>query len=197
MAELYQHYSRLFMSDSIMEDRRNVAHWYALYVRSRFEKKVNAILREKGLESYLPLRTVLKQWSDRKKKVLEPLFSCYVFVRISLRERIYAVESHGVVRMVSFNGHPSPIPDDEIHAVKTVLEGADTFETTQYFGVGQMVEVITGPLEGIRGRLIQHRGQKRLLVGIAQIKQAITVEVNEWEVKSVWDQGVEATKAYS
>ncbi|MFQ5710087.1 MAG: transcription termination/antitermination NusG family protein, partial [bacterium] len=89
---------------------QNSSHWYALYTRPRFEKKVDLLLQEKGLESYLPLHTVLRRWSDRWKKVEEPLFSCYVFVRILLSQRIHAVQTDGVVRIVSFTGTPSPIP---------------------------------------------------------------------------------------
>lgn len=171
------------MRDPVFEERQTVAHWYAFYTRPRFEKKVDLMLREKGLESYLPLRTVHRRWSDRWKKVEQPLFSCYVFVKIALRDKIYAVQTDGVVRMVSFNGTPSPIPDDEINAVKNVLEHADSFETTHYLAIGQMVEVIRGSLEGIRGTLVEHRGQKRLLVAIEQIRQAISVEVSEMDVQ--------------
>ena len=183
------------MRDPVVEERQTVAHWYALYTRPRFEKKIDLKLREKGLESYLPLHTVRRRWSDRWKKVEQPLFSCYVFVKIALRDKIYVVQTHGVVRMVSFNGTPSPIPDVEINAVKNVLEHADSFETTHYLAIGQMVEVIRGSLEGIRGRLVEHRGQKRLLVAIEQIRQAITIEVNEFDVQPVAQQDVDARTA--
>lgn len=184
------------MRDSVTEDRCNVTHWYALYTRPRFEKKVDLKLREKGLESYLPLHTVLRRWSDRWKKVELPLFSCYVFVRIPLREKVYAVQTYGVVRMISFNGTPSPIPDEEIKAVKKILEGADSFETSHYLALGERVEVIRGPLEGIRGRLIEHRGQRRLLVGIEQIRQGISIEIDERDVIPVVDELADSRGIY-
>jgi transcription antitermination factor NusG len=170
-----------------MEDRRNFPRWYALYTRPRFEKKVDLTLRKKGLESYLPLHTVFRRWSDRRKKIEEPLFSGYVFVRIPLSERICAVQTDGVVRMVSFNGTPSPIPDEEINAIRNILEQTDSFETTQYLAIGNRVEVIRGPFKGIRGLLIEYRGRKRLLIGIEQIRQAISVEVSEFDVHPVTD----------
>lgn len=176
------------MRDALTVHRRDVLNWYALYTRPRFEKMVDSLLCEKGLESYLPLQTFRRQWSDRKKKVQEPLFSCYVFVRVASQQRMHAVETRGVVRMVSFNGTPSRIPDDEINALKGVLEKADFFEPAPYLAVGQMVEVIRGPFKGIRGRLTQHRGQKRLLVGIEKIRQAIRVEVDGSEVRPLIDQ---------
>jgi transcription antitermination factor NusG len=178
-----------------MEDRLDFSRWYALYTRPRFEKKVDSTLRKKGLESYLPLQTVFRQWSDRRKKIEEPLFSGYVFVKIPLRARICAVQTDGVVRMVSFNGTPSPIPDEEINAIKNILERADSFETTQYLAIGNRVEVIRGPFKGIRGLLIEHRGRKRLLVGIEQIRQGISVEIGESDVHPVTDQSTDAKAA--
>jgi transcription antitermination factor NusG len=94
--------------------------------------------------------------------------------------------------MVSFTGIPSPIPDEEINAIKNILERADAFETTQYLAIGNRVEVIRGPFKGIRGRLIEHRGRKRLLVGIEQIRQAISVEVSEFDILSLTDQSADA-----
>lgn len=178
-----------------MEDLRNISHWYALYTRPRFEKKVDSLLREKGLESYLPLRTVLRQWSDRKKKIREPLFSCYVFVRVTSREFIYAVQTDGVVRMVSFNGPPAPIPDQEIETLKKILEKTDSFEMAPYVAFGQTVEVIRGPFAGIRGYLLEHHRDRKLLIGIEQIRQAISIEVNDSDVRPVVTQSIDRKAA--
>ena len=46
--------------------------------------------RGKGIESYLPLKKVLKQWSDRKKWVEEPLFRSYIFIHADLKGRASA-----------------------------------------------------------------------------------------------------------
>ncbi len=165
-----------------MTDYGNTRRWYALYTRPRFEKKVNALLQEKGLESFLPLQTVLSQWSDRKKKIDKPLFSRYVFVYVSFRQIIHAIQTHGVARVLSCNGSPSAIPEEEINAIKQVLEKADSFENGHYLHLGQKVEVIRGPFQGLRGRLIEQRGQKRFLVGIERIGQALIVQINERDV---------------
>jgi transcription antitermination factor NusG len=148
---------------------------------------VDSELREKGLTSYLPLQTVMRRWSDRWKKIQEPLFRCYVFVRIPLKDRIRAVQTTGVVRMVCFNGTPSPIPDAEMNAVRRILDHDLPFEPAQFLAVGQTVEVIRGALEGIRGKLIQRRGQRRLLVGIEKIGQGISVEIAEMDVRLIAD----------
>ena len=154
------------MKASNLERKTNDLNWFALYTRPRFEKKVASGLHDKGLEYFLPLQTVLRQWSDRLKKVEEPLFSCYMFVRIPWNQRILAIQTHGVVRMVCCNGGPSPIPENEINGIRRVLECAESFEVMQYLDVGQIVKVIDGPLEGVCGRLIEYRGQKKLSVGL-------------------------------
>ena len=94
-----------------MEDKRRESHWYALYTRPRVEKRVASILEEKEIRAFLPTRSVMRQWSDRKKVVEEPLFPSYVFVFADLAERYCSLQSTGVVRMVQFNGKPARIPD--------------------------------------------------------------------------------------
>ncbi len=160
-----------------MTPHPDTPRWFALYTRARFERRVERELQEKGLESYLPLHTVIRQWSDRKKKMQAPLFSCYVFVRLPLKQRMRAVAMDGVVRMVGFNGMPSPIPDSEIESIRRILDNDIPFEPVPYLPIGQRVEVMYGPFAGLRGRLIQYRGRKRLVVGIEQIKQSISVEI--------------------
>lgn len=117
------------------------------------KKKLHFSFRRRGLENFLLIHTVSRRWSDRWKKVEEPLFSCYVFVRIPLKERIYAIQTHGVVHMVSFNGVPSPIRDQEMNVLKKILEESDSVENTDFLMSGQPVEVVRGPFAGIQGRL--------------------------------------------
>lgn len=163
----------------------DAAKWYALYTRARFEKKVDFQLKEKGIESYLPLRTVVRQWSDRKQKVEEPLFKSYIFVHVPPADRILALQTFGVVRMVNFKGVPAVIPDEQIEAVKRVLQEIETVELIDYLTIGQMVEVINGPLIGLRGILIEKRGRNRLVITIDQIKQALSVEIRVENVQAV------------
>lgn len=160
-------------------------YWYALYTRPRHEKRVDWQLKQKGIESYLPLQQVVRRWSDRKKRVEEPLFRCYVFVHITLKDSLPALQTHGVVRMVSFNGQPASIPDEQIDAVKRILQERRALEPCDYFTLGQRVEVVYGPLTGIEGILVQKRGHNRLVVAIDSIRQALSVEVDAEEVRAV------------
>ncbi len=160
-------------------DPRVTPFWYALYTRSRAEKKVDKELTNRGIEHFLPLIRQVRQWSDRKKIVEMPLFPGYVFVNIRLKDRIPVLQSEGAVRLVSFNGKPAPIPRSQVEDVRRLLGGQSKpkLEPFAYFNVGDWVKIVHGPFAGVKGKLIQHRGQTRLLVGIALIEQAVSVEV--------------------
>ena len=99
----------------------NLLRWYAVYTRSRYEKKSAFLLNEQGIEAYVPLRRVLRQWSDRRKLVFEPVIHSYVFVKANkmLYEKVLGIE--GVVRYIYFGGKPAPIPDRQIETMKTVV----------------------------------------------------------------------------
>lgn len=162
-------------------DRR----WYAFYTRPNHEKRVEAQLQEKGLESYLPLRTVIRRWSDRRKQIQEPLFRCYVFVHADEKERVAALETHGVVRMIWFNGKPAVVRDEEIEAIQCILRERPAAEACVPIEIGEYVEIIRGPLTGIQGRMIMTKGAGRLVVSIDSIGQAVNFDVDVEDVKPV------------
>jgi len=160
-------------------------HWYALYIKSRHEKKVDKQLLDKGIESYLPLRKVLRQWSDRKKWVEEPLFRCYVFIRVTERDRLRALQTYGSVRVVSFNGKPARVRDEEIENIRLILREVENVEPCPAVEVGDVVEVTRGPLRGQRGRLEQVRDGHRLVVTIDSIHQALRFNIDILDVRVV------------
>src|SRR5512139_711107 len=118
------------------------SNWYAIYTRPHHEKKIADKLHQNHIEAYLPLRTTLKQWSDRKKKVSVPLFSCYLFVRIKPVEYFRVLNVPGVVRYVTFEGKAVPIPDAQILLIKNLLEyELETPEDRVPMHSGDLVEV--------------------------------------------------------
>lgn len=153
--------------------------WYALYTRPRHEKKVHEQLKEKGVESFLPMIERIRQWKDRKKKVEMPLFNSYVFVKIDLKNRYDALQTHGVVRMVSFGGTPASIPDWQIEQLQQVISHPETLQLENYLREGDWVEVIEGPFRGIRGRLRELRGQTRVVINIDGIYQSASFVIEK------------------
>lgn len=173
------------MNESIYGDLNILPQWYALHTRSRHEKKVDAKLKEKGIVSYLPLNTIYRRWSDRYKKVQQPLFSCYIFVNIALKDRLPILQTDGAVGLVSFNGIPATIPEDQINAIKKILERSQTVDYADFFTPGKKVKVIQGPLKGIQGTLIYNKSNNRLVVAIDGIKQAISVEIDPRDLQLI------------
>ncbi|NIR73133.1 UpxY family transcription antiterminator [candidate division KSB1 bacterium] len=175
-------------------DPKTERHWYALYTRPRFEKKVDEELKQKGLESLLPLRSVIRFWSDRKKKIAEPLFPSYVFVHANSKERYQSTQTDGVVRMVSFSGQPARIPEEQIQSIRRILEHGYDPEPHQYLNAGDEVEVTVGPLQGTKGYLLEQRGSSRLVISIDAIRQSVAIEVERGQIRKIGSGGDKKTK---
>lgn len=159
--------------------------WYALYTKPRYEKKVASQLQEKNIESYLPLKRILKQWSDRKKWVEEPLFRSYIFIHTDLRDQQRALYTHGVLKLVTFGNQPALVREEEIDTIKKILYEDSDVEACFPVSIGDTVEIARGPLMGLRGRLEDIRGSKRLVVVIDSIKQALRFSVKLSDIKIV------------
>jgi len=153
-------------------------HWYAIKTRNRHEKQVFDRLQKKEVETFLPLQTTYRYWSDRKKKVTVPLFYCYVFVKMALKDRMSILQTDGVVHIVSFNKIPAPIPDIQIDSLKKISSDEILISKADYFTVGQLVEVIHGPLKGARGILKKIKEKSRLILTVDVLKQAVSVDID-------------------
>jgi transcription antitermination factor NusG len=164
-----------------------VKTWLAVYTRSRAEKKVALELEYQGIEHYVPLQRKLRKWSDRKKWVEMPLISGYVFVHITLRDYETVLKTLGVVAFVRFEGKPAAISDEQIDSLKRMLRQHEiTVEVShELFNEGDEIEVIAGPLIGMKGTLVKKKGKKRVAIQLSQLNISFLVEVplNEIEKK--------------
>ena len=157
----------------------HVKYWYAVYVRSRQEKKVHHLLLEKGIKSSLPLIKTTRKWSDRKKKVEIPLFRGYVFVKIDVgRDKLSILQTNGVVKFIGIHNKPSRIPDEEIHWVHIMAEKSDTVQNEKEIPVGQKVRVSAGPFKGIEGMVMRSGNRSRLVVLMETIMHAVSIEIS-------------------
>jgi len=155
--------------------------WYAVYTKSRYEKRLAENLREKGIEAYVPLRKVVRQWSDRKKLVAEPLIRSYCFVRPKPGPKQYreVLDTDGAVRFVWFSGKPAPIPNKQIDILK-VITGADV-EVDVLPGSllkGSKVRINAGPLAGVTGELVSVAGRHKVLIKIDHLEQVLTISIS-------------------
>ena len=158
--------------------------WFALYTKSRAEKKVYKELLQRGFEVYLPLRKELRQWSDRKKWVEMPVINSYVFVHIQMTDYLRVFEAHGVVSYVSHKGKAVIIPAREIEAMKRTVDSNLTFNVeTSSIQKGQTITIASGPLKGITGEVLEVQGAKKFFLQISHIGYTLVVTLDDDEAK--------------
>ena len=158
--------------------------WFAIWTRSRHEKIVRDQLEKKtDVDVFLPTIGKWSRWKDRKKKIDWPLFPGYVFARFVADERIGILKVDGVVQIISNNGVLSPIPDEEIDSIRTLVESELAYDPVPLIKEGDMVRVVHGPLKGVVGRLTRKGAHARLILAVDLIGQAVSVEVDAADVK--------------
>jgi transcription antitermination factor NusG len=161
--------------------------WYGLQTRPRHEKIVVQRLEERGVTTFLPLVTEIHRWSDRKKSVQVPLFSCYVFAKFvpNRVERLRVLRVDGVIGLVGDRGEGAPIPDDQIDAVRSLLDGQLPWSSHPFLKIGQRVRIRSGALDGLEGILVSRNGDRTLVISVDAIQRSLAVRVEGYEVEAV------------
>jgi transcription antitermination factor NusG len=159
------------------------SHWYAAHVCSRHEKQVARQLEERHVSCFLPVYRSVRRWKDRRKELELVLFPGYVFVHLDLKDRLRVLQIPSVVRFVSFNGHPAPLPDAEIEVLVNGLAKGIRAEPHPYLKVGHRVQVKYGPLAGTQGILVRRKDRFRVVLSIDLIMRSVAVEVDEADVE--------------
>jgi len=161
--------------------------WYALQTKARHEKVVKERLEKRGVETFLPTTTEIHRWSDRKKNVEVPLFSCYLFARLAAtkmdRLRILCVE--GVFRFVGQGHEGLPIPDEQIEAVRSLVVSQLAYSPYPFFKVGQRVRICSGSLQGVEGVLVSQNGDQTVVISVDAIQRSLAVKVEGYKLEAV------------
>lgn len=153
--------------------------WKAVYTKPRNEKKVAQRLSERGIEVYCPLRKTLKQWSDRKKWVEEPLFSSYVFVRVSEELRSEVLLDPGVVAFLFWLGKPAVIRENEIQAIRDFIENHPSAQARAMEVVkGQRVSIKGGPMKDHQG-IVRRSEKGRVIIEIDSMGMELIADVSK------------------
>jgi transcriptional antiterminator RfaH len=139
--------------------------WYVLYTKPRNEKKVAKLLAEKGIEVYCPLTEEIRQWSDRKKKIQEPVFRSYIFVSLHnyKEENVIVLTTPGAVRFLWWTGKPGVVRAQEIQAIRDFLDNYKNAEITVEIAKGQTVVIKEGPLKDNRGQVLSVKKNMAIL----------------------------------
>ena len=161
------------------------AEWFAIWTRSRHEQVVRDQLARKNIDAFLPTMPRWSRWKDRKKKIDWPLFPGYCFARFDLDDVLPILKCTGVVKIVSFDGKPAPIPESELDSIRVLVGSELQYDPCPMIHEGMMVEVTHGALRGVIGRLMRKDAQKaRLVLSVNLIGQAVSVEVDAADVKA-------------
>ena len=161
--------------------------WFALQTRSRHEKVVAQRLCEKGITNFLPLVKGIHRWSDRRKTVELPLFSCYVFARLAARneQRLRVLTVDGVLRFVGPPGQGIAIPEDQIDAVRKVVQEHLPYSDHPFLKIGQRVRIRGGALDAVEGILISRSGDRTLVVSVDAIQRSLAVRIEGYDLEPV------------
>ncbi len=174
------------------------ARWYALYTKSRAEKRVCQDLMDQKFEVYLPLEKKLKQWSDRKKWIEEPMFRGYLFVKIKLHQRLDVLNTDGAVCFITFSGNMEPVTDKEIQMIRMVLEADVEFDVSnEKFEPGDIVEITGGRLQGFRGELVNVYNKRKVVIQINSIQQNILLQINPGFITKIGNAGDDIGKEFN
>jgi transcription antitermination factor NusG len=160
--------------------------WYAVYTRPRAEKLVYSRLVEAGIEAYLPLQKTFRKWSDRKKLIEKPLLSSYIFVKTNSKNFNVVFKTNGVVKFVSFEGHPVSIPQKQIDVLRLLIDSNAEIEvSSERYEKGDKVEVVSGALIGLTGELIKIGTHNRFVVRIDRLDQNLILNIPRTFLKKI------------
>ena len=159
--------------------------WIVVRSKPRSEKVAYSELVKKDIEAYLPLLKERRKWSDRKKWVEFPLFSSYLFARIDIKDSIFVLQTQGVNTIVKFGKQIAIVQNSVIEAIRLAMEGGYELEPVEYFVEGNIVEVVAGPMKGIKGIVAKLKGQNRLIIKIDAIQQALSIQIESKFIRNL------------
>jgi transcription antitermination factor NusG len=169
----------------------NTYPWFALHVKSHYEKIVATMARHRGLEEFLPLYQSRRRWSDRFKSVEVPLFPGYIFCRVNPEHRLPVLTIPGVVSIVGIGKVPVPIDEAEIVAIQQAIGAGLLAEPYPFLDVGQRVRLAEGPLKGLEGFLVEVRKEQRIAVSVTLLKRSVAIEIDRHWVRPLDPSGRE------
>ena len=159
--------------------------WIVVRSKPRSEKVAHNELVKKNIEAYLPLLKERRKWSDRKKWVEFPLFSSYLFARIDIKDSIFVLQTQGVNTIVKFGKQIAIVQNSVIEAIRLAMEGGYKLEPVEYFVEGNRVEVVAGPMNGVKGIVAKLKGQNRLIIKIDAIQQALSIQIESKFIRNL------------
>lgn len=186
MFESMQSRSLQIPSQPVVASANNFA-WYALQTRPRHEKRVHAELQENSIHTFLPLLSERHSWSDRRHTVQVPLFPGYVFARMrnDLHQRVAVLRTRGVVSFVGVRGLGTPIPEEQVRTIQSIVTEKVPFGPYPFLNVGQRIRIVGGSLDGIQGIVQTKNGDASLIISVDLIQRSIAIRISGYRVAPV------------
>lgn len=162
--------------------------WYAIQVKTTWEKQAGQLLENKGFEIFVPLRKTKRKWSDRTKELEVPLFPSYIFGRFDPKHRLPILTTPSVFGIVSAGKQLLPVQDEQVEAIQRLIKSGVPILSSPFLRVGQRVVVEGGPLDGQKGILTRFKNSWRVVISVDLIQQAVAVEVDREQVRVVGEE---------
>lgn len=166
-------------------DPNSLLPWFAIRVRSNYEKMVSAVLRGKGFEEFVPTYQSRRHWSDRVKLIDLPLFPGYLFCRLDLNRRLPLLTAPGFLHLVGKGKTPEPVDEREILAIQSVMRSGLPASPWPSIVVGQKVRLECGPLRGVEGVIAKISGQHRIHVNVTLLQRSVFVQVDTGWIRTL------------
>ena len=161
------------------------AHWHAVYTCANHEKRVADQFAGRGVENFLPQYESVRRWKDRKVRLQLPLFPGYLFVHTAAQDRSRVLQVPGVVRLVGFNGSPTPMPQEDILRIREFLGQGWRAEPHPYLQTGRRARVVRGPIAGMEGIVLRRKNRTRLVLSFERIQRSMAIEIDEGDMAPV------------
>lgn len=152
--------------------------WFAIAVRTRWERSVERSVSRRGYESLVPVCVERRRWSDRWKDIETPLFPGYVFSRLDTQNRLPILTAPGVLYIVGNGKIPTPVDPEEIAAIQFVMRSGIAAKPVPYLQVGQPIVIGSGPLTGLKGIVLKLKSEAKLVLSVTLLRRSIAVEID-------------------
>jgi len=165
------------------------AHWYAVYCKHRHERAVRDRLVGLNLSAHVADYQARVRWGSRQRTTTKNLLPGYVLVHEEMTPAKYlrVLQAPGVVRFV---GNPWPwlswIPEDQMESIRLLLRSREEFADVSFWREGDQVEVLAGPLAGLRGYYGGSAGRwASVVVSVDLLQRSVSVRVNPADLRLV------------
>ncbi len=166
-------------------EKTSSEEWFAVIVDPKLTQPTLITLGHKGYEAFTPFQTVVRKWRDRTSESLVPAFPGYIFARLDVRFRLPVLTTPGVRGLVGYGKKPAAICEEEIEAIRRVMKSKLAAEAFPFPQAGDAVQLVAGPLAGLKGVLISRTKLNRVLIRVTLIQQALAVDVDSDWVRPV------------